>query len=87
MRMAGPQIGTNYERAEKFLRDFIQSGSYYTNRGETTRDDGGPAPMDVGAIGSDKGGDKGKKGKPGKQDKGVNEGGKFDKAKGGKTQP
>ena len=31
--------------------------------------------------------DKGKKGKPGKQDKGVNEGGKFDKAKGGKTQP
>ena len=43
MRMAGPRIGTNYERAKKFLRDFLQSGSYYTNRGETTRDDGGPA--------------------------------------------
>ena len=87
MRMAGPQIGTNFERAKKFLRDFLQSGSYYTNRGETTRDDGGPAPMGVGAIGRDKGGDEGKKGKPGKQDKGVNKGGKFDKAKGSKTQP
>ena len=65
--MAGSQIGTNYERAKKFLRDFLLS--FYTNCGETTRDDGGPAPMDVGAIGHDKGGVKGKKGKHGKQDK------------------
>ena len=77
MRTASLQIGNGYEKAKKFIRDFLQSGHFYGSKGETSRDDGGAAPMDVGAISK---GEKGKKGKKGKSDKGVSKGGKFDKS-------
>ena len=75
LRTAGAQVGTNYERAKKFVRDFLQAGQYYNAKGELGKDDGGAAPMDVGAVSIDKG----KKGGKSKSDKGVNKGGKFDK--------
>ena len=75
LRTAGAQVGTNYERAKKFVRDFLQAGQYYNAKGELGKDDGGAAPMDVGAVSIDKG----KKGGKSKSEKGVNKGGKFDK--------
>ena len=85
MRAAGSRIGTNYEKAKKFIRDNLQTGNIYRTGGALAKDDGGPAPMDVGAISH---GDKGKKGKFSKGDKGVNTGGKYDKqGKGKQSQP
>ena len=76
LRTAGTQIGANYERGKKFARDFLLTGQFYTAKGEV-KDDGGPQPMDVGAVES-----KGKKGGKQGKDKGVNKGGKHDKSKG-----
>ena len=75
MRAAGTQIGTNYERAKKFIRDYLQTGNIYKSGGALAKDDGGLAPMDVGAVSH---AEKGKKGKSSKGDKGVNKGGKYD---------
>ena len=47
MRAAGTQIGTNYERAKKFIRDDLQTGNIYKSGGALAKDDGGLAPMDV----------------------------------------
>ena len=55
LRTAGAQVGTNYERAMKFVRDSLQAGQYYNAKGEMGKDDGGVAPMDVGAVSYDKG--------------------------------
>ena len=82
MRAAGTQIGTNYERAKKFIRDYLQTGNIYKSGGALAKDDGGLAPMDVGAVSH---AEKGKKGKSSKGDKGVNKGGKYDKQGKGKA--
>ena len=50
MRAAGTQIGTNYEKAKKFIRDYLQTGNIYKSGGALAKDDGGVAPMDVGAV-------------------------------------
>eukprot|EP00435_Cladocopium_sp_Y103_P027470 s353_g6.t1 len=83
LRTASTQVGTDYERAKKFIRDFLQSGQFYGTKGEV-KDDGGPAPMDVGALYSqDSKGGKSSKGKD-KGKKSTNKGGKFDKGYGSK---
>ena len=94
LRTASSTIGTNYELLKKSVKDFLQSGQNFDNRGQVTKDNQGVAPMEVGAIekgGKFKGKSKnefkgdfkgGKKGKTyGKDYKGKQKGvkGKFDK--------
>ena len=80
LRTASSSIGTNYELLKKCVKDFLQSGQNFDGRGQVTKDSGGVAPMEVGAI--EKGKFKGKdskglvKGKKGKEYKGKDYKGK-----------
>ncbi|OLQ03440.1 Retrovirus-related Pol polyprotein from transposon TNT 1-94 [Symbiodinium microadriaticum] len=84
LRTNATNMGTDYDKVKKFIRDWLQSGVTYGSAGEikpgALGNDKGPAPMDVGAVGYDP------KGKPkGKDSKGKGKGKKGDK--GGKTNP
>lgn len=84
LRTASSTLGSDYERAKKFVRDYLQSGLVYSVGGDSGKaDDKGPAPMDVGAVSK---GEKGKKGHQKGKDKGVKKGGKYDKPASGKGQ-
>ena len=71
LRTNSTNMGTDYEKVKKFIRDWLQSGASYGSSGETkglARLPGqgqGLAPMDVGAVdyGKGKGKPKGEKGK------------------------
>ena len=71
LRTNSTNMGTDYEKVKKFIRDWLQSGASYGSSGETKGLAGLPgqgqglAPMDVGAVdyGKGKGKPKGEKGK------------------------
>ncbi|CAE7848057.1 RE1 [Symbiodinium necroappetens] len=80
LRTNATNMGTDYDKVKKFIRDWLQSGVTYGSAGEIKpagqASDKGPAPMDVGAVGYDnKGKAKGKDGK-GKKGKKGDKGGK-----------
>ena len=82
LRTNSTNMGTDYEKVKKFIRDWLQSGVSYGSAGEIKGTAGlsgqgqGPSPMDVGAVDYVKG----KNGKDGKGKKGGKKG-----DKGGKT--
>ena len=90
LRTNSTNMGTDYEKVKKFIRDWLQSGASYGSSGEKglaglPGQGQGLAPMDVGAVdyGKGKGKPKGEKGKS----KGSKKGDKGGKRRRGSLRP
>ena len=85
LRTASSTIGTNFELLRKCVKDYLQTGQTYDNKGQASKDAGGAAPMDVGSLTlKGKGDHKGYKGLGKWVPKGGKKGKEPDKGKGGK---
>eukprot|EP00971_Amphidinium_carterae_P350150 6491406-Amphidinium_carterae.1 len=86
LRQASYQIDGNYVAMKRTLEHYLRASQSYDNSGTavTNHHDGGPTPMDVGALSKDEGKGKGKdwKGKGKGKSKGDQQKGKGAKSKG-----